>query len=49
VIPLRAWRRREGTTRDRAIEARLGELFADSVHGESESDDARSGSSRNGN
>jgi len=48
VIPLRAWRRREGTTRDSAVEARLGELFADAVHGESESDDARSASSRNG-
>ena len=27
VIPLRAWRNREGTTRDTPIEARLRELF----------------------
>jgi nanoRNase/pAp phosphatase (c-di-AMP/oligoRNAs hydrolase) len=31
VIPLRAWRRREGTTRDRAIEARLNQLFGPHV------------------
>ncbi len=49
VIPLRAWRRREGTTRDRAIETRLGQLFAEGIHGEAESDDARAGTSRNGN
>ena len=28
VIPLRAWRRREGTTRDSLIEPRLRELFS---------------------
>ncbi len=28
VIPLNSWRRREGTSRDRAIEARLRELFS---------------------
>ena len=31
VIPLRAWRRREGTTRDSQIESRLRELFTASI------------------
>jgi len=35
VIPLAAWRRREGTSHDHAIEARLRELFAaELAHGE---------------
>ncbi|MGD0074938.1 MAG: bifunctional oligoribonuclease/PAP phosphatase NrnA [Candidatus Binataceae bacterium] len=33
VIPLGAWRRREGTTHDHAIEARLRELFAAELAG----------------
>jgi nanoRNase/pAp phosphatase (c-di-AMP/oligoRNAs hydrolase) len=50
VIPLRKWRKREGTTRDRAIEARLFELFAAEVAGEKDRADAaaRAGASRNG-
>ncbi|HUY28244.1 MAG TPA: DHH family phosphoesterase [Candidatus Binataceae bacterium] len=35
VIPLRAWAKREGTTRDRAIEARLRELFSAEIAAES--------------
>jgi nanoRNase/pAp phosphatase (c-di-AMP/oligoRNAs hydrolase) len=31
VIPLRAWRRREGTTRDSEIESRLRELFTAAI------------------
>jgi len=31
VIPLDAWRRREGSTHDRRIEERLRELFADAI------------------
>ena len=34
VIPLSAWRRREGTTRDKAIEPRLRELFTTAILGE---------------
>jgi len=49
VIPLRAWRRREGTTREAAIEPRLRELFAAEVAGERESaDSSRAPAWRNG-
>ncbi len=34
VIPLKAWRAREGTLRDRAIEECLRELFEEQIHGE---------------
>lgn len=33
VIPLRAWRTREGTTRDRAVEERLRQLFTVEIAG----------------
>ena len=33
VVPLAAWRKREGTTRDKMIEVRLGELFAAAMPG----------------
>src|SRR3984885_8565585 len=33
VIPLRAWRRREGTTRDAEVEARLRDLFSAHIKG----------------
>jgi nanoRNase/pAp phosphatase (c-di-AMP/oligoRNAs hydrolase) len=50
VIPLRAWRRREGTTRDTQIESRLRELFGARIKGDAaEAAAARSASSRNGN
>ena len=49
VIPLRAWRRREGTTRDSQIESRLRELFSARIKGEAEAGAARSASGRNGN
>ncbi|HYB90053.1 MAG TPA: DHH family phosphoesterase [Candidatus Binataceae bacterium] len=49
VIPLRAWRRREGTTRDAAIEPRLRQLFAAEIAGEREAADiSRAAASRNG-
>lgn len=48
VIPLRAWRKREGTTRDMLIEARLRELFSAHIHGEIDSDEARPAGSHNG-
>ncbi len=38
VIPLKAWRAREGTVRDRAIEERLRQLFEAQLHGEHEAD-----------
>jgi len=49
VIPLRAWRRREGTTRDAQIESRLRELFSAWIKGEAEAGAVRSGPGRNGN
>lgn len=49
VIPLRAWRRREGTTRDSQIESRLRELFSAGIKGEAETATARTASARNGN
>ena len=49
VIPLRAWRRREGTTRDSQIESRLRELFSAAIKGEAEAGAVRSVSGRNGN
>jgi nanoRNase/pAp phosphatase (c-di-AMP/oligoRNAs hydrolase) len=47
VIPLRAWRRREGTTRDRKIESRLRELFSEQIRG-TDADDSRAPNGRNG-
>jgi nanoRNase/pAp phosphatase (c-di-AMP/oligoRNAs hydrolase) len=41
VIPLRAWRRREGSTRDRLIEPRLRELFQAEILGHGEGPDVR--------
>jgi nanoRNase/pAp phosphatase (c-di-AMP/oligoRNAs hydrolase) len=50
VIPLRAWRRREGTTRDTQIETRLRELFSAGIQGAAaEAAAARAASGRNGN
>jgi nanoRNase/pAp phosphatase (c-di-AMP/oligoRNAs hydrolase) len=49
VIPLRAWRRREGTTRDSQIESRLRELFTAHIKGEREAAAVRGASARNGN
>jgi nanoRNase/pAp phosphatase (c-di-AMP/oligoRNAs hydrolase) len=49
VIPLRAWRRREGTTRDTQIESRLRDLFSASIKGELEGGAARATPARNGN
>lgn len=46
VIPLRAWRQREGSTRDKSVEPRLRELFTAGIIGEHDSPEARS--SRNG-
>jgi len=46
VIPLRAWRQREGTTRDTTIEPRLRELFIAGLMGDDEPSEMRS--SRNG-
>ena len=48
VIPLRAWRRREGTTRDSQIEARLRELFTAAIKAQA-SAAPRPAPSRNGN
>jgi len=47
VIPLRAWRKREGTTRDRMIELRLRELFAAAIKGAGQTE-SRSSNGRNG-
>jgi nanoRNase/pAp phosphatase (c-di-AMP/oligoRNAs hydrolase) len=47
VIPLRAWRRREGTTRDSQIESRLRELFTASIKAQAAA--ARPAPPRNGN
>ena len=41
VIPLPAWRKREGTTRDQAIEARLRDLFASDLAGDEEPVESR--------
>ena len=41
VIPLRAWRQREGTTRDSAIEPRLRELFVAGLIGDEDTSDSR--------
>src|SRR6202030_1801626 len=50
VIPLRAWRRREGTTRDSQIETRLRELFNARIKKDAaEAAAARSATARNGN
>jgi hypothetical protein len=49
VIPLRAWRRREGTTRDSQIESRLRELFSAWIKGEADDGAVRSTPGRNGN
>src|ERR1700674_1583911 len=38
VIPVRAWRKREGTTRDRLIEPRLRELFAAAIEGDGQAE-----------
>ena len=49
VIPLRAWRRREGTTRDSQIETRLRELFSARIKKDAaEAAAARSAPARNG-
>jgi nanoRNase/pAp phosphatase (c-di-AMP/oligoRNAs hydrolase) len=42
VVPLPAWRRREGSTADRSIERRLRDLFADQIVPSSEEADNRS-------
>jgi len=47
VIPIRAWRRREGTSRDRSIEPRLRELFALAIAGDAETA-PRASNGRNG-
>jgi nanoRNase/pAp phosphatase (c-di-AMP/oligoRNAs hydrolase) len=48
VIPLRAWRRREGTTRDSRIESRLRELFTTAIKAQANAA-ARPAGARNGN
>jgi len=47
VIPVRAWRKREGTARDRPIELRLQELFAAAIKGKGQAE-SRSSNGRNG-
>src|ERR1700683_5426045 len=47
VIPLRAWRRREGTTRDSQIESRLRELFSATIKAQAAA--SRPAGARNGN
>src|SRR5579862_2279448 len=50
VIPLRAWRRREGTTRDSLIEPRLRELFTTVIKTQkAQAAAARTAPARNGN
>jgi nanoRNase/pAp phosphatase (c-di-AMP/oligoRNAs hydrolase) len=50
VIPLRAWRRREGTTLDSQIESRLRELFSARIKRDAaEAAAARAATARNGN
>ena len=46
VIPLRAWRKREGTTRDLAIELRLRELFTAEIRGHNAGDESRGPTTR---
>jgi nanoRNase/pAp phosphatase (c-di-AMP/oligoRNAs hydrolase) len=41
VIPLRAWRQREGTTRDKTIEPRLRELFVAGLIGDEDANESR--------
>jgi nanoRNase/pAp phosphatase (c-di-AMP/oligoRNAs hydrolase) len=48
VVPLRAWRRKEGSTRDRQIESRLRALFTVGIAGASEAIEARATNGRNG-
>ncbi|MGH7948780.1 MAG: DHH family phosphoesterase, partial [Candidatus Binataceae bacterium] len=48
VIPLRKWRAREGSTRDKLIEPKLRKLFAAEIVGEHEATDSRASASRNG-
>ena len=49
VIPLRLWRRREGSSRDKSTELRLRELFAAAIFGEAETLNGRPIITRNGN
>jgi nanoRNase/pAp phosphatase (c-di-AMP/oligoRNAs hydrolase) len=48
VIPVRKWRQREGTARDRTIEPRLRELFTASVLGTDDTAEPRPSAYRNG-
>jgi nanoRNase/pAp phosphatase (c-di-AMP/oligoRNAs hydrolase) len=48
VIPLRAWRSREGTTRDAATEARLRELFIAELAATGEDSDGKASAQRPG-
>ena len=48
VVPLRRWRAREGTSRDKMIEPRLGELFAAAIFGYVETPDGHPVATRNG-
>ena len=48
VVPLRRWRAREGTSRDKMIEPRLGELFAAAIFGDVETPDGHPIATRNG-
>jgi nanoRNase/pAp phosphatase (c-di-AMP/oligoRNAs hydrolase) len=48
VIPLRAWRAKEGSTRDAPIEARLRELFTIELSATSDDGDARPAAQRTG-
>lgn len=47
VVPLRLWRKREGTTQDKVIDSRLRELFTTGILGEGEAGEQRPGASRN--
>jgi nanoRNase/pAp phosphatase (c-di-AMP/oligoRNAs hydrolase) len=49
VVPLRLWRRRERSTRDKSIEARLRELFTAAIFGEAETLNGRPIITRTGN
>ncbi|HLX36412.1 MAG TPA: hypothetical protein VKR29_01380, partial [Candidatus Binataceae bacterium] len=46
VIPLRAWRSREGTTNDTPVEERLRELFAKELADAAEDTDGRAPTTR---
>jgi nanoRNase/pAp phosphatase (c-di-AMP/oligoRNAs hydrolase) len=48
VIPLRRWRQREGSTRDKTIQPRLCELLAAAIIGDPGDDDAAASTTRNG-